>query len=282
LAEPKELVKSAIASALANLDEALAELEKIPAFDAGSVAFAAHALNNYLAVIAGALELVLMRLEDHPDDQLRIWLEGAQHATNLMTRLVGQLTNTAAPADAPFRIEAFDLTTLVQRACSFYQRVADRKASRVDVNSAAGVPPVWADRVAAAAILDNLVSNAIKYSPPGATVQVQVRAEGDWVVCSVRDSGPGLSPEDQARLFRRGARLTPKPTAGEPSMGYGLAVAKELVEGLGGQIWCESAVGQGSCFSFRLPAHREKAQDTVPAPGNSTSAESGKADPAPS
>jgi signal transduction histidine kinase len=113
---------------------------------------------------------------------------------------------------------------------------------------------VWADRIAVAAVLDNLISNAIKYSPSGTTIDVHVRSEGETVVCAVRDSGPGLSPEDQARLFQRGVRLTPKPTAGEPSTGYGLAVAKELVEGLHGQIWCESTLGQGSVFSFRLPA----------------------------
>ena len=269
MTEPKELVESAIAKALANLDEALVELEKIPAFDARSAAFAAHALNNYLTVMSGAVQLVLMRLANHPDDELRVWLEGTQHATNLMTRLVGQLTNTASLADAPFRLESFDLPTLVQRACAFYQRGADRKTIRVAVDPAAGVPPVWADRVAVAAILDNLVSNAIKYSPPDSTIHVQVRAEGDWVVCAVRDSGPGLSPEDQAKLFQRGVRLTPRPTAGEPSMGYGLAVAKELVEGLRGQIWCKSAVGQGSSFAFRLPTKGDTAPGSVPAPGHS-------------
>jgi len=264
--ETKERVASAITKALSNLDEALAELEKMPAFDASSVAFAAHALNNYLTVAAGAVELVLISLANHPDAQLRVWLEGAQHATNLMTRLVGQLTHPTAPMEVPFRFESFDLPTLVHRACSFYQRLGDRKAMRVAVNQGDGIPPVLSDRVAVAAVLDNLVSNAIKYSPPGATIQVQVRSEGDWIVCSVRDSGPGLSPEDQAKLFQRGVRLTPKPTGGEPSTGYGLAVAKELVESLGGQIWCESAVGQGSCFSFRLPAKRDGASGPVPTP----------------
>jgi signal transduction histidine kinase len=261
-------VASAIAKAQADLNEALAELQKMPAFDAGAVAFAAHALNNYLTVTSGTIELALMRLADHPDAQLRGWLEGALHAANLMARLAAQLMNTATPTETPFRLEAFDLVTMVQRACSYYQRVADQKAIRITAAPAAGVPAVWADRVAVAAVLDNLLSNAIKFSPPGSAVRVEVRGEGDQVVCAVRDSGPGLSPEDQARLFQRGVRLTPKPTAGEPSTGYGLAVAKELVESLGGRIWCESAVGQGACFTFRLPAQREPAKDTAPTPDN--------------
>jgi signal transduction histidine kinase len=84
-----------------------------------------------------------------------------------------------------------------------------------------------------------------------------MRGDAGWGVCEVRDNGPGLSPADQARLFQRGVRLTPTPTGGEPSSGYGLAVAKELVEKLGGKIWCESVLGLGCCFSFRLPAYQE-------------------------
>jgi signal transduction histidine kinase len=105
-------------------------------------------------------------------------------------------------------------------------------------------------------VLDNLVSNAIKFSPPDRRVWLGVRAEGDTVVCRVQDEGPGLNQGDQARLFHKGARLTPRPTAGEPSTGYGLAVAKDLMVRLGGSIWCESVLGQGTTFFIRLPACR--------------------------
>jgi signal transduction histidine kinase len=258
LAEPKELVASAIAKAQANLAVALSELQKVPAFDANAVAFAAHALNNYLTVTGGTVELLLMRLADHPDAQLRVLLEAAQHAANLMGRLVNQLMNSASKAETPVRSEKVDLPMLVQRACSYYQRVADQKAIRIIAGSTIDVPPVWADRVLVAAVLDNFLSNAVKYSPTGKQIWVQVRGERGGAVCSVQDEGPGLSPEDQARLFQRGIRLTPRPTGDESSTGYGLAVAKELVEQLGGTIWCQSVLGQGSCFSFRLPAYHEE------------------------
>ena len=148
---------------------------------------------------------------------------------------------------------------MVQRFIGFYQRIADRKQIRFLCESTVDVPSVWTDRVAAAAVLDNLFSNAVKYSPPGKRIWVQVSTERDGVVCSVRDEGPGLGEEDQAKLFQRGGQLTPKPTAGEPSTGYGLAVAKEFIERLGGTIWCESVLGQGSSFSFRLPRYQEQA-----------------------
>ena len=141
--------------------------------------------------------------------------------------------------------------------CVEVQRIADRKTIRIVVEPAAGFPPVRTDRVVAAAVLDNLVSNAIKYSQSGKQIHVRVRGDAGWGVCEVRDEGPGLSPADQERLFQRGVRLTPTPTGGEPSTGYGLAVAKELVGKVGGAIWCESVLGQGCCFRFRLPAHQE-------------------------
>lgn len=110
--------------------------------------------------------------------------------------------------------------------------------------------------------LDNLVSNAVKYSQPAKQVWVEVRNESSWAVCSVKDEGPGLSQEDQLKLFHRGERRTPKPTGGEASSGYGLAVAQELVEKMDGEIRCESTLGQGSWFSFRLPSYREDVPGT--------------------
>src|SRR5438552_1187887 len=90
------MVASAIARAQADLAEALAALEKIPAFDPGSVAFVAHALNNYLAVTGGTVDLIVMHLGDGADAQLRVWLEGLRHATDLMTRTVRQFVRATA------------------------------------------------------------------------------------------------------------------------------------------------------------------------------------------
>ena len=84
-----------------------------------------------------------------------------------------------------------------------------------------------------------------------------------WNTHRVQDQGPGLSQDDQAMLSQRGTQLTPKPTGNESSTGYGLAVAKELIEKLGGEIWCESQLGQGSCFAFRLPTHQESIPDPI-------------------
>jgi signal transduction histidine kinase len=257
MAEPKELVASAITKAQADLVEALSELEKVPALEAGSVAFAAHALNNYLTITGGTVDLILMHLAGYPDAQVRMWLEGVQHATSLMSRTVHQLMNASATTEIKLRFEKADLPLMVQRLCHYYQRIADRKTIHVIADSASDVAPVWTDRVAVGAVLDNLLSNAVKYSPLGTQIHVRVRAEKNSAVCEVQDEGPGLSQADQAKLFQRGVRLTPRPTWGEPSTGYGLAVAKDLIDKLGGEIWCESALGQGCCFCIRLPTQQE-------------------------
>ena len=261
--EPKDQIVSSIVKARAELEDALFELEKLPAISQSSVFFAAHALNNFLTVTGGTVELLSLSLADHPDPQVRIGLEALQQATNLMTHTVSRLMNASTDRDAKLRFEKVDLPVMVKHFCIYYDRIADRKQIRCLSESAVDIPSVWTDRVATAAVLDNLLSNAVKYSPPGTRIWVQVSADRDWVVCSVRDEGPGLSEEDKAKLFHPGARLTPKPTAGEPSTGYGLAVAKELIERLGGTIWCESALGEGACFSFRLPRYQEKVHGPV-------------------
>jgi len=268
MAETKEQVAAAISRAQSELEEALAKLEKIPAFDAGSVAFTAHALNNFLTVSGVAIQLIMKRLTDYPDQQVKIWLEGLQHATDLMERTVRQLMFSSETPEARFRFEGVDMVALVQRACDYYQRLADQKQIIMDARSDVDVFPVWTDRVAIAAVLDNLLSNAIKFSYPNTNIRVQVRSGDGWVECRVQDEGPGLSQEDQAMLFQRGTQLTPRPTGNESSTGYGLAVAKELIKKLGGEIWCESQLGQGSCFAFRLPMHKESLPDSIADSGN--------------
>lgn len=255
--EDKNQIVSGILKARAELEQVLYDLEKLPVVSESAVHFAAHALNNFLTVVGGTVDLLHIMLAKHPDTQVRTGLEALKHATHLMTHTVSQMVNAETGRDATLRFEKVELPIMAQRFRLYYQRIANQKQIQCFLAARADVPSVWTDRVATAAALDNLFSNAVKYSPSGKRIWVEVEPEQDWVVCRVRDEGPGLSPVDQAKLFQPGALLTPRPTAGEPSSGYGLAVAKELIEKVGGEIWCESVVGQGACFSFRLPQYRE-------------------------
>jgi len=101
--------------------------------------------------------------------------------------------------------------------------------------------------------LGNLVSNALKFSPPGKTVFLTIRQMNHVAECSVRDEGPGFTAEDKARMFRRYGRLSARPTGGEPSTGLGLSIARKLVLGMGGELTCDSTPGRGAAFTVRLP-----------------------------
>jgi signal transduction histidine kinase len=258
LTHEKEKIAASIQKARTDLEQALLDLEKLPLLEPGSVAFVAHALNNYLTVSEATIEMLMLSLADHPDPDVELWLGNLQHATGLMTRTVSQLMNTAVTPATKLRFEKVDGSLGLQRLCNYYRPKADQKQIRLIFSPLVDLPPVWTDRVAAGAVMDNLLSNALKYSEPGKSITLEAKREQDSVVVSVCDEGPGLSQEEQAHLFKPGVRLSPMPTGGEPSSGYGLAVAKKLVEQLGGQIRCESTPGQGACFFVRLPAYREK------------------------
>jgi signal transduction histidine kinase len=255
--DAKQRVITSILEARGQLESALAELETLPAFDSSSVSFAAHSLSNFLSIADGTVEMIMGLIPRETDPQVLRLLEGLRHAGNLMMRIVSHMMSNAAITELKFQYEHFDLAHLVHRACAYYQRLAVRKNIHLTMDFTSDVPIVWSDRVAVAAIMDNLLSNAVKYSPIGKTIHVMVSKSGEDAFCSVRDEGPGISPEDQGHLFKRGVRLGAVPSGGEPSAGYGLAVAKELVERLGGAIWVDSEPGHGACFSFRLPTPTE-------------------------
>jgi len=252
-ADPKREAAAAIARAQADLERAVEELDKLPALDLHSLALAAHALNNFLTVSRGVVELLIPTLEGHPDRQVVVWLEGLAHATDLMRHTVSQLMTNSVGVTTTLRLEDVQLPLLVERACAYYRRTA--AAKRIDLRFHAGddIPSIQTDRVLVAAVLDNLLSNAVKYSPQDKRVWVDVQGERDGAVCRVRDEGPGLSQAEQARLFLPGVPLGTMPSGGEPSSGYGLAIAKRFADQLGGEITCVSAPGQGATFSFWLP-----------------------------
>ena len=252
--DPRQQAAAALARAQANLEQAVAELDKLPAVDARSIGLATHALGNFLTVCDGVIELLRKALADQPDGDVAMYLDALSHITNLMAHTVSQLMNSSAGAERPLRLSDVDLARLVERACAYYRRAAAQKGIDILFEAGAELPAARGDRVLVAAVVDNLLSNAVKYSPPGRRIWVRVERQGGGVACAVRDEGPGLGPEQRARLFVAGERLGHVPTAGEPSSGYGLAIAKRFMEQMHGEIRCTSAPQQGATFSFWLPA----------------------------
>jgi signal transduction histidine kinase len=253
--DPRVPVAESVESAIANLADALIQLERIPVQDRPAVAAIAHALNNYLSVSEAGLTLIEHALGNHPNKEVGSWLDALHHLGNMMHHTVERLLHGSGTADVPLKPEYVDLPVLMERACDYYRPRAASKQLHITCQSVGVIPFAWADRVAVAVVADNLLSNAVKFSEPGGEIIVQIVPGPGGVVCSVRDHGPGLTPLEQARLFQQGVSAGPRPTAGESSAGFGLSIAKDFVDRMGGRLWSESEPGRGACFFFRLPYH---------------------------
>jgi PAS domain S-box-containing protein len=130
----------------------------------------------------------------------------------------------------------------------------------------AEMPTVRGDYERIREVLENLVSNAVKYSPEGGIIRIAGRVDGDRAVISVSDQGIGIAPEDQKKLFRRFYRVDNRLRRTTQGAGLGLFLARAIVEGHGGRIWVESQPGRGSRFSFTLPLARLRLPDVSPEP----------------
>ena len=249
----KDEVVRSVSQAKSAIEQALMGLEQIPSFDPNCVRFATHSLHNYLTVTIGLAELLQDELADHPSREVRLWPKVILQAGDLMAKTIQQLTDANPLPSEHFAHNEVRFPLMVQRCCDYYKAVGQNKKIDLRLVAPTDCPLILSDHVAIGAILDNLLSNAIKYSPLDTAVDVTVRYDNQAVYCIVQDQGPGLSVEDQRRLFQRGAMLTPRPTANEPSTGYGLAVAKELSIAINGELTCESKLGQGCTFTLRLP-----------------------------
>ncbi|MDP9887123.1 sensor histidine kinase [Pseudarthrobacter enclensis] len=210
-----------------------------------------HEFKNPLNSIVGNMDLVLDDAELLPPHITRRLLVVQRNAERLLD-MVADLT-TSASATLNVHPKRTDLASLVETSLSSAQASAER--SHVEI--AADVPsPLWAyaDPLRIGQVLDNLVSNAIKYSPDGGRVSISARADNQWVRLSVTDTGMGMSTEDAAKAFNRFFRSESARRAAIPGAGLGLSITRMIVERHGGSIMCESGEGQGSTFTVTLPA----------------------------
>jgi len=136
-----------------------------------------------------------------------------------------------------------------------YNMVADQARLTLKSEIPHGMPPVLGDVTCLRRVLDNLLSNAIKFTPSGGVVTIQMYHSGASLVLKVKDTGIGIPAEEQKRIFDRFYQVDRKRR--HRGMGLGLALVKELVESLGGQISVESESGQGSTFTVTMPVHTQ-------------------------
>jgi signal transduction histidine kinase len=226
------------------------------AFKSEILGTVAHDIKSPLGVILGRTEIISELLANNtmPLPQIETQVGHIQQSGKQLAGMVDELISDAlADAhDISLRLEPIDLPGLVREVIDANLPSAERKAQIINVGGDDRVVVVCdPDRMREA--FDNLISNAIKYSPMSGMIEVDVRAASDEAIFSVSDQGPGLAPDDMRRLFGRFQRLSAKPTAGEGSTGLGLSIAKRIVELHDGSIRAESrGPGLGSTFTIAL------------------------------
>jgi len=217
----------------------------------------AHDLKNPLGVILGRTEMLTELISTAASrESVTAQIEHIRDATKRLTSMVDHLISDAmADAfDITIRREPVDVAALVSEVAEANQPLAVNKQQTITVTAPPNIVTMCdTDRIREA--IDNLVSNAIKYSQIGGKIAVTVNHDEDNTIIRVTDEGAGLSPEDLGRLFGRFQRLSAKPTAGESSTGLGLSIVKRIVDMHGGEVTAESAgPNKGSTFTIVLPA----------------------------
>jgi len=214
-----------------------------------------HDLKNHLGGMDMSAQLLRDRTAALADPKLRLMAENISNSSSQMLAFVKEfLANASADHGLKLRSEPVNLSDAAARALQQHQEAAKRKQLLLKIVLPANGSLVQADGGALNQILDNLLSNAIKFSPSDKQIRLTVYEPGAaYVECQVQDEGPGFSQEDKLRMFRRYGRLSARPTGGEPSTGLGLSIVKKLVLAMGGEVACESTLGQGATFGFRLP-----------------------------
>ncbi|MEE8624892.1 MAG: HAMP domain-containing sensor histidine kinase [Acidiferrobacterales bacterium] len=233
----------------AEAEERLKELNKLKDTYLG---IAAHDLRNPLSSIRGMSQmLVEMELDDGTK---RSFLESIYRVSNQMLTLVNDLLDVSVIESGKFdlRLTEENLSKLAKERAELVAGSAEKKQIKLttdlqEVSNSLFDP----DRMRQ--VIDNLLTNAIKFSPAGTTVDLACRQTKQSLEISVADQGPGIPSEDIDKLFGTFQKLSVQPTAGEKSTGLGLSIVKQIVNAHGGEITVDSKVGKGSVFTVRIP-----------------------------
>jgi PAS domain S-box-containing protein len=239
----REQAARAVAAAAAEADRLKTEL----------INTASHELRTPLAAIKGFTTLLRDYFDRLPEEEQRGFLAEIDGAADRLQRLVEDLLRVAQLESGALAMERAPVSlagVLVSAVHDARRRCPDR-AIALDVTE--GVPPVLGDARRLGQVAANLLDNAVKYSPAGSPVEVQVRSAGDGVEFTVTDHGIGIAPEHQDRIFERFYQVDSSRSRDIGGMGLGLAICRYTVQSHGGAIGVQSAEGQGSTFTVRLP-----------------------------
>jgi two-component system sensor histidine kinase/response regulator len=242
----------AIEQEAAELARAKEELERLDQFKTTFTLMVAHELRAPVNALQSFL-LSLLKGYIPPDQQQKILRRAIERSQELLD-LVDDLLNLAAAKEelAPPKRKVLSLADVLEKVVPLLQTQAEEKGMNFTVEISQR-PLVEANPGQMGQLWTNLISNAVKYTPADGQVTVTLEERDGWAVGTVEDTGIGIAPEDQAKVFEEFYRTPQAKEFEHRGTGLGLPLVKRIVEGHGGTIEVESALGQGSRFTFRLP-----------------------------
>jgi len=213
----------------------------------------AHDLRNPISAILGFANILVESTNDDPDisECAKIILESSQQMQNMVDDLLVSAINDAT--DFSVNPSPFDLVRLINQIIANFKEPSELKNQKIQFFYSDNSIRINADATKLREVIENLISNAIKYSEAGKEIKIYVEELEQKVAIKVTDEGPGMNDTDKEKVFGKFTRLSARPTAGESSTGLGLFIVKKLVELHGGRIWVESKMNEGSTFIVELP-----------------------------
>jgi two-component system phosphate regulon sensor histidine kinase PhoR len=231
------------------------ELRRLERLRQDFVANVSHELKTPLSVIKACVETLLDGAADDPEHRGPFLQRIGEQGDRLHALILDLLSLARIESGAEvFQLEAVPLGPAVAACLERHRARAGAKNQRLEAAGPAGEgAAAWADEEAVGQILDNLVDNALKYTPPGGRIQVRWRADDDHVRLEVEDTGIGIPEADLPRIFERFYRVDKARSREMGGTGLGLSIVKHLVQAMGGSVRASSRVGQGTTFTVRLP-----------------------------
>jgi two-component system sensor histidine kinase/response regulator len=214
----------------------------------------AHDLKNPLGGVQFAAAMLAEETASLSPRQAQL-VESIAHSADRALEITTSLLQTRRLEEAKAHLELMPLCLRdhTEQAVRVFAHHAGDKGTTIWVECAAETVQVRADRRSLLCVLENLVSNAIKFSPPGSRVCIRLSSEGSNGIFRIEDQGPGVREDERSKLFRKFTRLSARPTGNELSTGLGLHIAHELVKAMGGTVRYEDGPGGGGCFIVSLP-----------------------------
>jgi signal transduction histidine kinase len=245
-------VNNDLVTAQRELARSVAELQKLNGYKDELLGMAAHDLRNPLHVNAAIISFLLEEESSGPEDD-RMLLERLRANSTYMTRLVDSVLDFAAIESGRVRLERKETSVaeVIGTLVEMLRVIASTKQVEIRYEND-GPATMLIDGVKVGEAVQNIISNAVQYSPAGAVVDVRIHDRGTRVDIEVEDQGPGIAESDIPQLFLPFQRLTPAKGGRQKSVGLGLAITKRLIEAHGGSIAVRSEVGRGTTFVVTL------------------------------